>query len=435
MEAPWLREGHFFTVKDVISRLLRPLRSASTWRTLVHVTLDLPMGLAAFIPTVILLSLATSLLCTFPLALPFIYLTFFSTKLFARLERHRFAALHRIELADPIPPLRPGSIWDRLGQRVRSAPRWKVIFYCLLLMPVGIAFFGLLATAWCGSLAMLLLPAYVSALPADTAQFGLFGVSQGPSAFVTALVGLFGLVVVAPWLTVGIGWLDVRFSRWFLGPDVGAELVEQVTRAESGRVAAVDSAESERRRIERDLHDGAQQRLVALAVDLGVARQRLETDPESGKQMVAEAHEEAKAALKEIRDLVRGIHPVILEDRGLDAALSAVVARSPIPVELDVDIAQRPPASVESAAYFVVSEALTNVARHANATRAKVAVVRSGDRLIVEIRDDGVGGADPSSGTGLQGLAERVTGMGATMDLLSPIGGPTTLLVEFPCAS
>ena len=421
--------------EEVIFRLLRPLRSASTWRTLVHVVLDVPMGIAAFIPTVTLLSLGVGLLCTFPLALPVIYFTFFSTRLFAKVERHRLAALHRVELADPIPPLRPGSIWDRLGQRMRSGARWKVIVYCVLLMPVGLALFTVLAFAWCGSLAMLLLPTYVSALPADTAQFGLFGVSQGPAAVATAIVGLAGLVIVAPWLTVGIGWIEVRFSRWFLGPDIGAELVEQVTRAESSRAAAVDSAETERRRIERDLHDGAQQRLVALAVDLGVARQRLETDPDAGKQMVAEAHEEAKAALKEIRDLVRGIHPVILEDRGLDAALSAVVARAPIPVELDVDIAVRPPASVESAAYFVVSEALANIARHAHATRAKVAVVRSGDRLIVEIRDDGIGGADPSMGTGLQGLAERVTGMGATLDLLSPIGGPTTLLVEFPCAS
>jgi signal transduction histidine kinase len=421
--------------EDVIFRLLRPLRSASTWRTLVHAVLSVPMGIAAFIPTVTLLSLSTGLLCTFPLALPFIYFTFFSTRLFAKVERHRLAALHRVELADPIPPLRPGSIWDRLGQRMRSGARWKVIVYCVLLMPVALALFTALAFAWCGSLAMLLLPTYVSALPADTAQFGLFGVSQGPAAAATALAGLAGLVLVAPWLTVGIGWIEVRFARWFLGPDIGAELVEQVTRAESSRAAAVDSAENERRRIERDLHDGAQQRLVALAVDLGVARQRLETDPDAGKQMVAEAHEEAKAALKEIRDLVRGIHPVILEDRGLDAALSAVVARAPIPVELDVDIAVRPPASVESAAYFVVSEALANIARHAHATRAKVAVVRSGDRLIVEIRDDGIGGADPSMGTGLQGLAERVTGMGATLDLLSPIGGPTTLLVEFPCAS
>ncbi len=168
---------------------------------------------------------------------------------------------------------------------------------------------------------------------------------------------------------------------------------------------------------------------------LGAARARLEEDPEGGARMVAEAHEDAKAALKEIRDLVRGIHPVILEDRGLDAALSAVVARSPVPVRLDVDVAVRPPAAVESAAYFVVSEALTNVARHAQATEAAVTIVRAGDRLVVEVRDNGVGGADPELGTGLAGLRGRVTGMGGRMDIVSPRGGPTTLLVELPCGS
>jgi signal transduction histidine kinase len=132
---------------------------------------------------------------------------------------------------------------------------------------------------------------------------------------------------------------------------------------------------------------------------------------------------------------VRGIHPVILEDRGLDAALSAIVARSPIPVDLDITIGERPPATVESAAYFVVSEALTNVARHSDATRARVAIARRGDRLLVEVSDDGRGGADPSQGTGLAGLAERAAAMGGTMDVLSPTGGPTTLLVELPCAS
>ena len=150
---------------------------------------------------------------------------------------------------------------------------------------------------------------------------------------------------------------------------------------------------------------------------------------------MAEAHEEAKAALKEIRDLVRGIHPVILEDRGLDAALSAVVARSPVPVTLTVEVAQRPPAAVESTAYFVVTEALTNVARHAQATRAAVHIVRAGDRLVVEVSDDGVGGADPEAGTGLRGLRDRVTALGGTMHLVSPRGGPTSLMVDVPCAS
>jgi signal transduction histidine kinase len=151
--------------------------------------------------------------------------------------------------------------------------------------------------------------------------------------------------------------------------------------------------------------------------------------------MVAEAHEEAKAALKEIRDLVRGIHPVILEDRGLDAALSAVVARSPIPVTLDVQLPSRPPAAVESTAYFVVSEALTNVAKHAHATRAKVSIARAGDRLVVEIHDNGQGGADADAGSGLRGLRDRVEGMGGSIFVISPNGGPTTVSVELPCGS
>ena len=200
---------------------------------------------------------------------------------------------------------------------------------------------------------------------------------------------------LAPWVTVGIGRLELALATSLLGRSATQEHVAQVTQLETSRSAAVDSAEAERRRIERDLHDGAQQRLVALAANLGAAREKLDRDEiEEGRVMVAVAHEEAKSALREIRDLVRGIHPVILEDRGLDAALSAVVARSPIPVSLDVTVAERPPAAVESAAYFVVNEALTNVARHAMATKAFVSIARAGDRLVVEVRDDGIGGAE-----------------------------------------
>jgi signal transduction histidine kinase len=195
----------------------------------------------------------------------------------------------------------------------------------------------------------------------------------------------------------------------------------------------VDSAETERRRIERDLHDGAQQRLVALAMNLGAARERLEDNPIRARELVTEAHDEAKAALKDLRDLVRGIHPVILEDRGLDAALSAVVARSPVPVSLQIDVAPRPSALVESMAYFVVAEALTNVARHSEATEAHVTILRAGDRLVVEVRDNGIGGATADNGTGLAGLRGRVAALDGTMDVISPSGGPTTLLVEVPC--
>jgi signal transduction histidine kinase len=295
---------------------------------------------------------------------------------------------------------------------------------------------------WCGSVALLLLPLYVNGLPGDTAEFGLFDVSSGLGSIAACVVGAVGLAIVAPWTTVGLAAVDSIVAQALLGPSREIELREQVTQleasrsaAEASRSAAVDSAEAERRRIERDLHDGAQQRLVALAMDLGMARESFDSDPDRARRLVTDAHQEAKAALFELRDLVRGFHPAILEDRGLDAALSAVVARSPIPVQLDVDVNPRPPASVESTAYFVVTEALTNVAKHSGATNARVSIARRGDRLAIDVSDNGDGGADASRGTGLQGLEDRVRGLGGWMQVLSPTGGPTSVLVELPCGS
>jgi signal transduction histidine kinase len=350
-------------------------------------------------------------------------------------ERNRAAALADVRIAEPVPPLRAPGWFGRLKERVKSGPRWREIAYHLAHLPVSAIAYALSIGAWCGSLAMLAMPLYVEALPGDSAKLYFFEVNPGAGALAASAVGLGGLVLIAPWITVGAAGVSVALAKALLGPTSEAAHAAQVERLETSRTAAVDSAEFERRRIERDLHDGAQQRLVALAAELGAAREKLDADPEEGRRMVAQAHEEAKSALKEIRDLVRGIHPVILEDRGLDAALSAVVARSPVPVILDVQLAARPPAAVESAAYFVVNEALANVAKHANATRAHVAVARAGDRLVVEVRDNGQGGADPVGGSGLQGLRDRVAGLGGSMYVISPPGGPTTVSVELPCAS
>jgi signal transduction histidine kinase len=415
--------------------LLRPWRDAATWWSLTHVLLDGFVGALTFTVVFTLLVLSVALLITFPLALPPLWAMFVAARVFSAGERSRTAALLGEQLDDPVPPLRSRSPWGRLGERVRSRDRWREIGYHLLALPRGVLTSTLAVVAWCGSAGLVLLPLYVSFLPGDTAKFGLFEVSQGPAAVLAAVVGLSGLVFAAPWLTLGLSRLDIATARWLLAPRRADELGERVSRLETSRAAAVDSAEAERRRIERDLHDGAQQRLVTLAMGLGTAKERLDSDPESGRRLVAEAHEEAKAALKDIRDLVRGIHPVILEDRGLDAALSAVVARSPVPVDLRVDAGGRLPAAVESAAYFVVTEALTNVARHAHATRSVVTIARAADRLVVEVRDDGVGGAEAARGTGLQGLRDRVTALGGTMHVVSPAGGPTTLLAEIPCAS
>jgi signal transduction histidine kinase len=194
----------------------------------------------------------------------------------------------------------------------------------------------------------------------------------------------------------------------------------------------VDAAETERRRIERDLHDGAQQRLVSLAMELGRAKAKFASDPEAAEAIVSQAHEQAKEALTELRNLVRGVHPPVLSDRGLDAALSGLAALSPVPVSVSVDVPVRPSASVEAIAYFVVAEALTNIAKHSRATRAEVTVRRSGNVLKLVISDDGIGGAN-AAGQGLSGLAARVAGVDGRMAVTSPVGGPTVIEVALPC--
>nr|WP_225311862.1 histidine kinase [Microbispora cellulosiformans] len=186
--------------------------------------------------------------------------------------------------------------------------------------------------------------------------------------------------------------------------------------------------------MERDLHDGTQQRLVSLALNLGMARTAFTDLPDPARQVIVRSHEEAKQALKELRDVVRGLHPAVLNDQGLDAALSGLAARAPFPVRLSVDVPERASAVIEAVAFFVVSEALTNVAKHARASEADVTVRRDGDVLHLLVRDNGQGGAEPAKGSGLRGLAQRAGSVDGTLRIDSPSGGPTTIEVELPCA-
>lgn len=420
--------------------LLRPWRRPGRLARVMGYALSaLPVAIVTFTVAITLASVTAGLLVTFVLALPIAWLLFVVSRGLGRAERSRVAALMDVVIDDPVPPLSRPRWLSRLHERVGTRARWKELAHHVIRLPVDSLGFALTTAAWGGSVAMITMPAVIRALPGDSAKFWFFELHPGIGTWLAALVGIIGVVFVAPWVTVGVARTELALAGSLLGPTAEQRHAAEVSTLETRRSAAVDSAESERRRIERDLHDGAQQRLVALAANLGAAREKLEgadaDDAEHGRAMVAVAHEEAKAALKDIRDLVRGIHPVILEDRGLDAALSAVVARSPIPVSLDVQITERPPPAVESAAYFVVSEALANIARHAMATRAHVAIARAGDRLVVEVRDDGIGGADVVNGTGLRGLRDRVAGLGGSMYVISPQGGPTTISVELPCVS
>jgi signal transduction histidine kinase len=234
---------------------------------------------------------------------------------------------------------------------------------------------------------------------------------------------------------------DERLARKLLGPTRRERLAERVESLARSRADLVAAADAERRRIERDLHDGAQQRLVSLAMNLGMARERFESESEPVREALAAAHDEAMLALTELREFIRGLHPAVLSDRGLDAALSGLAARAPLPIRLRVNVSEPAAPGVEAVAYFIVSEAITNVVKHAQATRAEVTVTRVGSRdgdvLRLIVTDDGRGGAAAGGGdgTGLRGLTQRAAAVDGTLTIDSPPGGPTTITAELPCES
>ena len=302
-------------------------------------------------------------------------------------------------LGVPIPAWPAGS---RAGYRWGIVPRWRMlteratwgeIGYALLRLPVSAVAATVSLTAWSAALVLLTLPLYDTYLPSGGARIGDVVFTGTPTMAASAALGLV-LLLIAAQLTRGFGRRGRRrSSRGLLGPP--SDLAARVIELEISRERVVDAAEAERRRIERDLHDGAQQRLVALAMELGRAKARFADDPDGARVLVDQAHAQAKEALTELRNLVRGVHPPVLTERGLDAALSGLAALCPIPVDVHVDVPVRPRTSVEAVAYFVVAEALTNVAKHSRASHAKVVVEGHGfpGTLTVMISDDGIGGA------------------------------------------
>ncbi len=210
------------------------------------------------------------------------------------------------------------------------------------------------------------------------------------------------------------------------------DLAERIAVLEASRAGAVDQQETELRRIERNLHDGAQARLVALGMSLGLAEQKLTSDPVAAKALLSDARRGAHEVLEELRNLARGIHPPVLADRGLEAAVAALITRSPLRVNVEVAVDERPPPAVETAAYFGVAEALANVGKHANATHVEIAIRRVSNTLVAEITDNGSGGAN-RSGPGLNGLAQRVEALDGSLEVTSPLGGPTTIRAVIPC--
>lgn len=318
-------------------------------------------------------------------------------------------------------------------QRVTHAPTWRAIGYSIVSFPLAVVTFSVTVAGWATSFALLTMPWWLHRVPSRRADLSFLTVHDEATAWWLFGVGLLVGVLTAL-LTYALATVRGQLARVLLGPTQG-DLARRVDELQASRSRVVDSAEAERRRIERDLHDGAQQRLVAVAMNLGRARANFDKDPAAARQLLDEAHQDSKRALTELRDLARGIHPAVLTDRGLDAALSGLAGSSALPVTVHVRVEPRCSPTVEAIAYFVVSEALANVAKHANAKNVVIEVERVHDRLYLMVRDDGDGGADPALGSGLSGLRDRVAGVDGTLSIVSPAGGPTELRAELPCAS
>ena len=380
-----------------VHRFFRPLFERRTYTAALYLVAVMPLGIAGFVYVLVTLAVGAALSITL-LGIPIIAASLVG----ARWLGGRARALARwglgVQIDEPAPLVRgPGFAGWITGCFVDRVS-WRSELYLVLLFPISVV----------------------------SGMATLFAVA-GSIAFTP-------LLLATPWLVRGLAAGHAELTRGLLGP---VTLSERVRRLQESRRQVVDTASADLRRIERDLHDGAQARLVAVAMNLGMAKERLAAGetPDQAATMVAEAHDEVKQALTELRDLARGIHPAVLTDRGLDAALSAVAAKCTVPVAVAVDVPERPAPAIEGIAYFCVCELLVNVSKHSGASSAAVTVRRVGDRLFVDVYDDGVGGADPERGSGLAGLVERVEAVDGRLVLESDPGGPTIVSVELPCAS
>ena len=433
---------------DALWNRVRSVPFVKDWKMLndsMFLILTFGLGLAWFIALVTLLAIGFGLVIVW-VGMPILAATFALAIWGAQLERSRIRVFLGIDIPsptsylgeDPISLARAQGItgklrhpmldvfFKRAWRFVRSAQLWRDVLYLLLLLPLGCL--GLFVV-WI-PIPFLAAP-FITILGADPSVF-FWEINNLFEALVAFVAGAIVLVPSSMLVNI-VANLNGEMGRRFLAPSTEEVLTERVEELTESRSAIMRAMHLERRRIERDLHDGAQQRLVSLAMELGLAREKMGTDLEAARKLLDESHEDAKLVLAELRDLVRGIHPAVLTDRGLDAAISAIAGRSRIPVGVDIRLPGRQPDEVEGTAYFVVVEALTNIAKHSEATEANVAIRRDRGWLRITVADNGKGGADPAKGSGLRGLSDRITALDGRMVVESPPGVGTTLMVEIPC--
>jgi signal transduction histidine kinase len=415
---------------QAIERLLRPIVDARTYGRILYLLLALPLGVAEFTFLVTAISFGFGTAVTL-IGIPVLIGAMWAWRWLAELERSLIGRLVGVEIPSPYrPDPEGGRFWRRVAARVSDPATWKDLAFLLLQLPLGIVSFTVTATVLGAGLGLLFAPAYYWALP-DGDWIAALEVDTLIEALAAVPVGALILLLGIPGLSA-LGRLYGWLAAQLLGSNADPELTAQVHELQDARSRIIAAADAERRRIERDLHDGAQQRLVALALNLRMAEQRAAGGDPAAAELVRQAGEEANLALKELRDLARGIHPAILTNRGLPAALEDLAARATVPVEVTGAPDERLPDAVEAAAYFVVSECLANIGKHAQASSATVAASIQDGRLSVVVADDGVGGAELGDGSGMQGLVDRVGALSGSLTIDSPPGEGTHVVASIP---
>lgn len=337
-------------------------------------------------------------------------------------------------VTDRASPPRAATFRARFVESVRGPALWKSLLHWILRLPLSVAVLVLATVQLIVPVVFAVAPlAWLITDPAGS-QLQIAETFTLEALGIIAIPAVLWFAFVTPPFITCLARADWWFSRSLLGASAQETRVEELTQS---RTRVIDAAEAERLRIERDLHDGAQQRLVAVSISLGHAKSRAKSSDAMLRSLLDDAHRETRNAIADIRALTRGLHPPILTDRGLDAALSSVAALCSVPVVIDIapelSGPSRPSSTLESTIYFLVSEALTNVTKHAQATRATVSVERLGQSFKIEVCDNGRGGAVIQPGGGLAGLADRLSGVDGRLHVESPVGGPTSIVVEVPC--
>jgi signal transduction histidine kinase len=416
----------------VLTIVQRPF-TAACWRETLYLLIGFVAATAAFtfVVTGLALSLSLSILVVgLPIAVAFIYLN----RLFCNLDRLLARLVLDAAIERPYRPLPPGSLLKRALSVITSPAAWRDIAWMVVSFPVALATFIAAVTAWATSLGLLTLPIWWRYNDSDDEGWinDLLGRGHYDPIQLLGIPAGILLVFASAWLVRACALGQASLAAELLRPTREAELETRVESLTHTRAGAVDAAVTELERVERDLHDGAQARLVALNIDLGLAQQRLAAgDDDAVRTHIAEAREQAQVAMGDLRDLVRGIGPSILRDRGLEAALNSIAIGTTPPVNVEVQLPPGKPDAAETAAYFVCVEAIANAAKHAAAGRIDVQVRRDGSgRIVAEITDDGRGGADPVPRSGLAGLQQRVAALDGTLSITSPPGGPTIVRAE-----